>query len=1621
MNKNIGFTMSLNSGGFVTGLNNVGKSFRAAFNGMRNEAQKAGTQLKNLMNQAINPAQYNALLSKASKIVGSSDIGTIQTHFQTLKTKMGQEQQKIINQINSYLQKNGKKISQTAQTALNQFSKDLQDAFNKGVFFQPAKGTLTQRNIGKGAYNAIVKPFIQPYLNGYNSNSNYQQLSNFLNIHNSLPNGQLPPPPFLNNLQSSSFLNSIKQGISFLDDEYKNLINNKAYNKKYVKSYDQSNMAIQKMVQQYLDMVGLKGYTLGNSHEKELDEALKLAQTEGRITEPALIRNIKDIVKLSDEKLVSRRNTLSEILKSVKSKNTNINDFLDKYEQNLSANFKTADINLINERIGNREAINAFKSNILKELNTYKLGLSENFTQDEFDNAFKEYKNKRGDITTLETNRIAFLKNLYSRARYLENRSSESINQSEELIEENTVSKKIENINDRFQNLNTSFTRLGRNSEFKRVTGKDFWSGAKNFLFGKDSKISNDFKESLTNLQNQQNAKLQELDNLAKNKYDLNLHGDYSKENFVNAFLQAYRNSLAEGKVFTREGIKNIGNIGRSIIATDQQKQQINNIITADKQQREEEANDAQDINRVNTNLNALSSAMHRLGDMTTRGAMYGKGSVDEYVKYQSSVVGIAKLLPALRDQKTLIVNKKFEDFREGILELTNRLPSSGVELAHSAEVAARLGVTNPDRILDMVDLSAKLGATFGMAPDDVTQQVVKIANAMGYDFSDPDIKKKILDNVADPINYLDDHTAASGREILNFTKKSASIGRQVGMETKDVAAFGATLVSLGITSDSAATAFKNLITVMQTGARNQKKGKEYLEKAGFTQQELMEGIKKAPTATALKFLQQLNKLKTGKAGEDAASIARFGFGQMSLPGILALVNNPQRLQEYLEMARSGALNWTEIEYRAKEVNDPAIRFKTIQNKYNELQITLGETLMPFADDLITVFKKFAKEAKPWIKENKELIKNTFKGFAYTALGSQTVATGADVAILLNNLRNFKPVNDAYKLMGSHFGTDFGTQIGKTFQRNGAILGTLSTVGSFLPLAAEGWAIYELLIKSGWLNFDLDKNPEAQRRIREDSKKENEREEQRKGNVKYRNNRKHSSGYQQQHLNKKIEEFQKTHKGWRVQKNKEGTYDLYRRYKLGGWIKQDNIQRGFLGWVNGFNDNLLNDFEHLKYEDAQIKGSEAREKILKKDIPKNVLKANEELYKYIRSDQVKTRNARIKKEEDLAYVNSLLKGLKNKKDKTEEEKNQIKQYEEEKRLIQNDLANVKAREKGLIEGVDTTDFRRSSAQWQWESYIAHKKKDELDALQSAIKNPNLSDKDREVLSKEYADKLAEYTTYYEPNLNKYGVYQKLPSEESGKKIEIQKKIDEDSQKIDWLNSQISLTLQQRKDLEQLKYNKYQNILLLRDIENLKRQENEIQNKEPNQKEDIEPGTTARINKNAKGINVSDLDNITAHPEEVKKIKESLENLRTLQETDPIFSQNLGNIIYNNAKNNLNAQELAEIEAKIRNLHLNFIQLTEAQKNKGAEVIEKQEEVKGKQTEVSQVFNSSKTEAENSLNGIKTAFDGLVAHIQDSLNSKTFVFKFKAEGLENIPQGGGGSGDKPPEEYHTYNA
>lgn len=641
------------------------------------------------------------------------------------------------------------------------------------------------------------------------------------------------------------------------------------------------------------------------------------------------------------------------------------------------------------------ERTKGIQKNILSALNSYTgMNLKENFTQEDLNNQLKTATK----LSTDEQKNVRELGQGYLIASKRANEFSEAITK----VNNNLYANDINNlISDSKKYLN-DFQKISKNPAFTNLlAGNKVEASA--FI---PIDILTKQIENLTNVTAKQLKTLGvEIAPKQANAVAENVFQRFERSSKYASFKpnekQAYE-SLKETFLPLNSAYGDLH--GASEVQLRRHSEQIKTEAQIQKQTQKDIMDD---INQKNMSLYALSHALKSVEAPLMQGYETGKGSINEYVNFQSAMVGVAKLLPALRDKDTLVVNDKFTEFRQGILDLTETLPRSGIELAQASEVASRLGVTNPDQIRKVVEAGTKLGVAFGMAPNDVTSQIVKIANAKGIDVNKSDSMERIME-FADAINYLDDHTAASGREIINFTKKAVQTAEGVKMDTKDVSAFGASLVSLGISSDSANTAFKNLMTVLQTGPRNRKTGVEYLEKSGYSVKQLTTEFKKNPTKTAVEFIKRLNKLRNAPAGADAAAIVRFAFGQMSSQGIMALVNNPEVLEKYLKMARQDSKGWTEKEFKARQINDPIVRFQLLQNKIKSLQVDIGEALMPLADTFITNIKDMSKAIAPIVKENPQLIRNT----AYAGLGLLSAVKIAslttDIATIFNNLRHFK-------------------------------------------------------------------------------------------------------------------------------------------------------------------------------------------------------------------------------------------------------------------------------------------------------------------------------------------------------------------------------------------------------------------------------------------------------------------------------------------------------------------------------------------------------------------------------------------------------------------------------------
>lgn len=696
--------------------------------------------------------------------------------------------------------------------------------------------------------------------------------------------------------------------------------------------------------------------------------------------------------------------------------------------------------------------------------------------------------------------------------------------------------------------------------------------------------------------------------------------------------------------------------------------------ITQEKaQQKQLQKNRLDDINQTNMSLYALSHGLKAVEVPLQQAYDYGRGSIDEYVNFQSAMVGVAKLLPTLRDKDTLLVNKNFEDFRQGVLKLTETLPMSGVELAMASESASRLGVTDPNQIRKVVETGTKLGVAFGMSPDDVTKQVVKIANAKGIDLNKSDSLDKVME-FADAINYLDDHTAASGREIINFTKKAVQTAEGVKMDTKDVSAFGATLVSLGISADSANTGFKNLMTVLQTGPRNQKKGTEYLEKSGYSVKELTTLFKKNPTETAVAFIKRLNKLRNAPAGSDAAAIVRFAFGQMSSQAIMALVNNPEVLEKYLKMAKENSKGWTEKEFQARQKNDPAVRFKLLDNKLKALQIDLGEVLMPIADDFIKTIKDFSNTVQPFIKNHPEFARagaNVGMGM----LGLTKLASfGADTAIIVNNLRNFEAID-------------------KMITKSGGWLAVTGKLG-FVAAAAIGAPLLYSYVEK-----EIDKK-NAQIDTREEGVKGTIAEK------KLRTTTEHGSAFQEQKLLKLKASLNK--QGFDFVRGEDGKFKLITdkgsevNFRMGAsglgafFTGQKNtryLESSKGTFVESTNPELFGAIDEAERIFYSLESKRRREGIAPRiEGIKNIDSSNVKAYNELRNKQIDKQSERAQAEIDLKVITDEL-------DKANKDLDleKIGKYQQKLDQATNKLKKIKESQKYLYELLEYTDLSKTNS------------------------------------------------------------------------------------------------------------------------------------------------------------------------------------------------------------------------------------------------------------------------------------------------------------------------------------
>lgn len=360
-------------------------------------------------------------------------------------------------------------------------------------------------------------------------------------------------------------------------------------------------------------------------------------------------------------------------------------------------------------------------------------------------------------------------------------------------------------------------------------------------------------------------------------------------------------------------------------------------------------------IGRVGQGLGKMSSGLAKAGTRIAAGVGIGlAASAKAAIDWEDAFQGVVKTVDASdSDLKSLAGNLR---------DLSTRMPTSAIELAHIAEAAGQMGVgfdkatgkTNTAAIAAFTEQVAILASTTNVSSDDAAMALGQLTNVIHLGADE-------YDNFAASLVALGNAGASTESQILEITKRSGGAAAQIGIAKEETLAWSAAAANLGLNQELAGSALQRFFLQTQTLISKGGKPLERIAKiAGTSSKGFQKAFRKDATGALEDFLEGLGKLPSDKRLTAIQDLFGTGVGLNRL--ILGLTNDIDGLNQTLDM---GPDSWFKNAAAAEEF---AKRNATVQSAVSRLKnglvdaaVSIGEGFAPAlgraADKLATFLR----------------------------------------------------------------------------------------------------------------------------------------------------------------------------------------------------------------------------------------------------------------------------------------------------------------------------------------------------------------------------------------------------------------------------------------------------------------------------------------------------------------------------------------------------------------------------------------------------------------------------------------------------------------------------------------
>lgn len=343
-------------------------------------------------------------------------------------------------------------------------------------------------------------------------------------------------------------------------------------------------------------------------------------------------------------------------------------------------------------------------------------------------------------------------------------------------------------------------------------------------------------------------------------------------------------------------------------------------------------------------------------------------------IGFETAMAGVAKMVDGTDAQLKVLEG--------GILDLSRHVPISPPAIASIVEAGGAAGLARAE-LLEFAESAARMGVAFEMAPEAAGDTMAKWRTA--FRMTGPEV-----DSLADKVNYLSDKTAAGASDISDIITRVGPLAGVAGMAAGETAALGATLTSMGVQSEIAATGIKNTLLALTKGDAATKAQRESFSKLGLEATAVSKSMQRDAAGTITDVLGRISRLKK----HQQTAILSELFGSESVGAIAPMLSQLETLEKNLELVGDGGgyAGSMQAEF-ARQSATTANKLQLASNRVEVMKIRLGDRLLP---DLVAGADKFgalADRVSAFAERNPAATKAVVVFLAALAVGLTTIGT----------------------------------------------------------------------------------------------------------------------------------------------------------------------------------------------------------------------------------------------------------------------------------------------------------------------------------------------------------------------------------------------------------------------------------------------------------------------------------------------------------------------------------------------------------------------------------------------------------------------------------------------------